>query len=257
MIPKSKVKQIKQLHSKKFRNDSGLFIGEGMKIYKDLIQSNYMAESVFVTEEHFAEVSEISPKQTTVIECSLSEMSQMSALTTAPGILAVIQKKSVKFLIEEIKGKWTLALDSIRDPGNMGTIIRLAHWFGISNIICNSDCVDVYNPKVVQASMGSLFYTNIFSLELESVFSEIQQNNLMNIYGSDMYGRNIYEENFPLSGILIIGNESTGMSDSVSQAVTDSLAIPNFSSNKKADSLNAALACGIILSEIKRKTYNI
>ena len=240
MISKAQLKRIRALHLKKNREEEGLFIAEGPKVVNDLLGSSYRAKMVFSVDTMTV------PAGVTLNISSEDELGEISALSAPNRVLAVFETKKNQPDPPDQTGKLILALDDIRDPGNMGTIIRIADWFGISAVLCSESCVDVYNPKVVQATMGSLARVNVFYVESKKIVPRYKQ-----VYGTVMKGKNIYTEKLSEEGVILLGNESRGISEDLLKLVTDKLSIPNFSSG--ADSLNAAVASAIVCSEFKRR----
>lgn len=241
MVSKNQIKWITSLQLKKYRLENQLFIAEGVKVIQELLQSNFVLEDLFATEDVF---NSFSVNNKTVV--TDSEMKKITALSSPSSCLAVFQmpketKISNKGLI--------VALDDIRDPGNLGTIIRLCDWFGIEQMICSKETVDVFNPKVVQATMGSLARVNIQYLDIKEFIS----NSSLPIFGTFMDGNNIYSEDLPTDGIIIFGNEANGISAEIEKLVTNRIAIPRFGKLQKTESLNVATATAIILSEFCRR----
>lgn len=244
MISKAEIKQVKLLHQKKHREEKQLFIAEGPKVVTELLKSKFFIKEIFATKEFNVQSSKLK-----VREISEKELIQVSALTSPNQVLAVFEIPVAKLNIESLKQELVLALDDIRDPGNFGTIIRIADWFGIKNIICSESCVDLFNPKVVQATMGSIARVNVHSCNLETTLSEFKKS--IAIYGATIDGGNIYSEKLSSCGIILIGNESKGISENLLKLVSQKISIPNFSS--EAESLNAAIATAVICSEFRRK----
>ena len=247
MISKAQIKQVCQLHQKKYRDQKRLFIAEGPKIVNEILNSNYKVRNIFAVKEYST-----SGIQHPVSVVSNKELESISTLTTPNQVLGVFEIPSplVPRLLS-FASELVLALDNIRDPGNLGTIIRIADWFGISHIFCSETCVDVYNPKVIQATMGSVARVEINYINLNSFLSEsLILNPKSLIYAAVMNGKNIYTEKLSDKGIILIGNESKGISENLMQFVTNKISIPNFG---RAESLNAAIAAAIICSEFKRR----
>lgn len=246
MISKALLKQISSYKQKKFRDEDNVFVVEGEKCVDELMKSDFEIINLFATNEWFLKNKKYSDK---FVEVSEKELERMSNLTTPDKVLAVVkQKESQK---PELRGALTLALDSISNPGNLGTIIRLAAWFGIKDIICTKDTVECYNPKVVQATMGAIFHINIVYTDLAMYINTIDKS--FPIYSTVLEGgKNIYKEKLSKEGLIIIGNESRGISDKVKVKVNRPLTIPSFAENKEVESLNASIAAAIILSEFKR-----
>lgn len=248
MISKAKIKLINSLKSKKYREKYKLFVVEGEKSIQDLLYSGMKAVSVFALNSVIDHFSNIDCELT---EVSASEMKKISFLKSSGNSLALFEQ-SKKALKESFGSSFVLALDNIQDPGNLGTIIRIADWFGIRNIVCSNDSADIYNPKVVQASMGSIARINVYYTNL----SEYLQNTKAEytIYGSFMEGHSIYESDFQKKKILVMGNEGKGISPDIEKLIDKKISIPRFTLKEEGpESLNVAMATGIILSEIKRK----
>lgn len=241
MVTKNQIKLIASLHQKKFRKQHNLFIAEGKKVIGELIESGFKCQQLLSTNPSLWNDLNL---DVTVV--SHEQLGKMSALTSANDSLAV-------FVIPEFNlqnlGPITIVLDDLKDPGNLGTIIRLCDWFGVENIICSEETVDVFNPKVVQATMGSLarvkvHYTNITKFLLETSLP---------ILGTFIDGKNLYTEEIPSQFLLLFGNESNGINDEISKLVTQRVSIPRFGKLQKTESLNVATATAVFLSEIVRK----
>ncbi|MFN3753187.1 TrmH family RNA methyltransferase [Flavobacterium sp.] len=242
MVSKNQIKLITSLQHKKYRNEHQLFIAEGVKVIQELLVSNFVLEHLFVTEAIF---EKISPSQKTLIPAT--DMKRISALTSPSSSLAIF--KIPKPVEREEKGL-IVALDDIRDPGNLGTIIRLCDWFGIKQLVCSKETVDLYNPKVIQASMGSISRVNVSYLDL----NEFVSNTSLPVFGTFMDGKNIYKEILPIEGVLIFGNEANGISSTLEKIIKNRIAIPRFGDIQKTESLNVATATAIFLSEFRRNT---
>ena len=241
MVSKNQIKLITSLQQKKYRKQEQLFFAEGVKVVQELLHSNFELQDLFTTKQDFLTV----PKNK-VHAISEAELKKISALTTPNTCLAVFKIPKVKEMVE--KGL-IVALDDVRDPGNLGTIIRLCDWFGIETLFCSEESVDIYNPKVVQATMGSISRVNVVYGNLETFLSQTK----LPVFGTFMDGKNIYQEELPKEGIIIMGNEANGISTSVEKLVSDRIAIPRFGNLQVTESLNVATATAIILSEFKRK----
>lgn len=241
MLVKSKVKYIQSLGQKKFRQQEGVFVAEGPKLVKELLTEH--SDSVV---EVFALKNWIDENKRVTINCNLSEITEaelekISQLTTPNQVVAVVKHfNTIKPFAE--KGKFILALDGIQDPGNMGTIIRIADWFGVQHIVCSEDSADRYNPKVVQSTMGSIGRVNVLYTSLGKWLEG--QNDAL-IYAAVLGGEDITKMQQPAGGVIVIGNESKGISEEVLKFCNASITIPQ---RGKAESLNAAVATGIILS---------
>jgi len=241
MVSKNQIKWITSLQLKKYRLEHQLFIAEGVKVIQELLQSNFVLEDLFATEEVF---NSFSVKNKTVV--TEVEMKKITALSSPSSCLAIFQiPKETKIYNQGL----IVALDDIRDPGNLGTIIRLCDWFGIEQIVCSKETVDVFNPKVVQATMGSIARVNIQYLDIKEFISDSD----LPIFGTFMDGQNIYSEDLPSDGIIVFGNEANGISTEIEKLVTNRIAIPRFGKLQKTESLNVATATAIILSEFCRR----
>ena len=241
MVSKNQIKLITSLQQKKYRKQEQLFFAEGVKVVQELLHSNFELQDLFTTKQDFLTV----PKNK-VHAISEAELKKISALITPNTCLAVFKIPKAKEMVE--KGL-LVALDDVRDPGNLGTIIRLCDWFGIETLFCSEESVDIYNPKVVQATMGSISRVNVVYGNLETFLSQTK----LPVFGTFMDGKNIYQEELPKEGIIIMGNEANGISTSVEKLVSERIAIPRFGNLQVTESLNVATATAIILSEFKRK----
>ena len=239
MFSKSQIKLITSLAQKKYRNKHKLFLAEGYKVISELLDSSLNLHALYTTEDIFDAASE---KTFFVNEPDLKKISQLKTPQKALGVFLIPEEEQV-----ETSGL-TVALDGIRDPGNLGTIIRLCDWFGVERLICSLDTVDCYNPKVVQATMGSITRIKINYRNLDSLVPE----NLP-IYGAFLEGENIYTSALPRNAIILLGNEANGISDMMEKLVTQKINIPQFSTSQSTESLNVATATAIILSEFRRR----
>lgn len=241
MVGKNKIKLIISLSQKKKRLKHRLFVAEGKKTIDELLNSGFELE-LLLSETPDFEVP--SGKMELVSPALLKKVSQLVA---PQGVLALFKiPKPQKILENEL----LIALDGVRDPGNLGTIIRLCDWFGVSNLVCSEDTVDCYNPKVVQASMGSIARVNVVYLDLNNFLST--QNP---VYGTFMDGENVYETILSKKGVLVLGNEANGISKEIEALTTKKLAIPRFGAQKNTESLNVATATAILLSEFRRRGF--
>ena len=245
MISKNQIKFIRQLEQKKFRHREGLFVAEGTKVVGDLLKAGYIPHSLYATPDWIA-----SHSVAEATEVTDDELTRLSFQQHPQQVLALFPIPSLnsKFLI---LNSLALALDGVQDPGNLGTIIRIADWFGISNIICSEDTVDAYNPKVVQATMGSIARVNIIYTNLLELLDGLPAD--FPVYGTLLDGENIYTQELTPHGLIIMGNEGNGISDAVRQRVNRRLLIPDFHNGDTADSLNVAIATAITCSEFRRR----
>jgi TrmH family RNA methyltransferase len=244
MISKNRISQIRKLHAKKFRDESGLFLVEGYKSVEMLCDSDFVVEEIFATENSLRENNSwLKNHEITMV--SADEMSRISTMQTPPELLAIAQQRTN--LTEIPDDQPVLALDHISDPGNLGTIIRTADWFDIRHIVCSPDCVEFYNPKTIQATMGSFAHMYIHKLPLTQFLRD--ESARRRILGTFLNGENIREITFQPSDIVVIGNESNGISDEVSETVTHRITIPTPARDRAAaESLNAAIAAAIVMS---------
>ena len=243
MISKNQVKYIQSLGQKKSRDEEKRFIAEGPKSVNELLMAeNCKVVQVYALKEWIDGHSN-AKEDTEFIEVSNGELEKISQLTTPNQVVAIVEKIQWKNDVP-IKGNVSLALDRIQDPGNMGTIIRLADWFGIKNIFCSTDCVDLYNPKVVQSSMGSISRVRVEYMNIESL---LKGNKEVRIYAAVLNGRDITKMEKINEGIILIGNESKGINEELLRFANVQITIPG---KGKAESLNAAVATGIILSHL-------
>jgi len=240
MVSKNQIKLITSLQQKKFRKEHKLFFAEGKKVIQELIHSNFSLEYLFSTAAVFPGID---PKK--ILTISETELKKISALTTPNDCLAVFKQPESKSINPS---GLIVALDDIRDPGNLGTIIRLCDWFGITELVCSEETADIYNPKVVQATMGSIARVNVNYVNLEKFINETQ----LPVFGTFMDGENIYKSSLPKEGIIIMGNEANGISPEIEKVVKNRLTIPRFGDLQQTESLNVATATAIILSEFKR-----
>ncbi|MFT6798178.1 MAG: TrmH family RNA methyltransferase [Nonlabens sp.] len=240
MITKSKLKLIKSLNRKKIREEYQLFIVEGYKSIRELLNSGLIAEDILIVSGNH-QLDDLEPE---II--SAKDMTILSNLKTAPGYLAVFKMNQKQEL--PMAGK-IIALDDVKDPGNLGTIIRLADWFGIEHIVCSNETVDVYNSKSVQASMASLARVQVHYTHLKEYLS----NSLLPIFPTAMGGTSIYKEKLPEQGIIIMGNESHGISEEL-LAIGTPISIPPYGKLQNTESLNVAMATSVILGEWLRSS---
>jgi TrmH family RNA methyltransferase len=238
MLSKNKIKLITSLNQKKYRLQHGLFVAEGVKTINELIASHFEIKQLYTTDSF-----KIDANLETLI--SEAELKKISFLNTPNTALAVFKMPEVKPIQAD---KLIVALDHVRDPGNLGTIIRLCDWFGVTDLICNLETVDCFNPKVIQATMGSITRVNISYLNL----SEYLKHSNLEIFGAFMDGENIYKKHFPNKGILVLGNEANGISEDIENLITCKITIPRFGELQSTESLNVATATAILLSEFRR-----
>jgi TrmH family RNA methyltransferase len=253
MLSKSQIQFISSLGINKYRRINLKFIAEGTKIVHELLQSNFIPDTLFATEDWIQENMLGIDKEIRIIQVTENELKKISTLKTPNRVLAVVNVPASPKEIPDVNSFLFLMLDNINDPGNMGTIIRTADWFGIPNIICSENCVDVYNPKVVQASMGSIFRVGIRYENLNDFLQNLKDD--VPIYGTLLEGNNLYETDIRNNGIIIIGNESHGISAHLLPYIKSKIRIPAYSQNQTfpAESLNASVATAIVLAEFRRR----
>ncbi len=246
MLSNAQLKLVKSLHLKKNREQMHLFIAEGKKMVDELLNSLHIEiVHIYASGDYYG-----SKPFTKVTE---AEMKKISALTTPPNILAVCRIPADPSAIPDLTNELVLILDDIRDPGNLGTIVRIADWFGIKYIFCTAECVDAYNPKVVQASMGSIARIQVDYKNLRNVLQQCREKQIP-VYGAKLDGANILKEQLTTNGVLIIGNESNGISPELSTYITNAIKIPSspHGAGGGAESLNAAMATAILCAEFRR-----
>ena len=240
MVGKNQIKLITSLHQKKYRQRHGLFIAEGEKVIGELLAGGFEAEWLFETEPVLIVPAE---KKITIIPDDLRRLSALSAANNCLGVFKMPTSKNLT------SSGLIVALDDIRDPGNLGTIIRLCDWFGVEQIVCSAESADVYNPKCIQATMGSIARVSVNYLDIE----EFLKRSKIPVFGTFMNGENIYTENLPQNAVLVFGNEANGISAGIGKFVEKRITIPRFGKLQMAESLNVAMAAAVVLSEFRRK----
>ena len=245
MIGKGKISSITRLHQKKFRDESGLFIVEGVKSVNDLLRSSFEVEEVLATEAWVGEHESEVPAAAELILVTPAEMERLSAWKNPQPVMAVV--RIPKREVSDIQyNQPLLILDDIRDPGNMGTIIRTADWFGIRQIVCSQTTVELYNPKVIQATMGSFTRVKVYYTDLEYFID----NNLKErrVLGAFLEGTAVQRFEFQPSDVIVIGNEANGITESVARKINTKILIDSpVKSTDKAESLNASIAAAILM----------
>ena len=250
MLSKTLLKLIKSLELKKFRKEYGLFVAEGGKTVCDLINLNLEAKHIIATKEWLENHKEI--KNNNICEVSEEELKRASFLRTPQGVLAVFKQPQYDIDITTPEQELCLALDNVQDPGNLGTIIRIADWFGIENIYCSTGSADAYNPKTIQATMGAIGRVKIHYINLVDMLSTIKEK--ANIYGTFLDGENIYGQHLENKGIIVMGNEGNGISEECGKHINKRLFVPNYPTGRStSESLNVSVATAIICSEFRRR----
>jgi len=252
MLSKNKIKYIHSLQTKKGRDSENCFIAEGERIFKELINSNCEIIEIIALQEWF-EANKLTTKNVPIEFATKDELHAISSLTSPQSVMCLVRIPAPSLSIEKIAKQLVIALDNIQDPGNMGTIIRLANWFGIENILCSNDCVDIYNPKVVQASMGAISKTTIYYCDLGDTLKNYSIKTQNPIYGTFLDGENIYSTHISQPSIIVFGNEGNGISKSIEKQISSKLTIPSFNTNGVVESLNVSIAAAIVCSETRRR----
>lgn len=242
MVSKNQIKLITALHQKKYRQINKMFFAEGVKVIQELLHAEFVLEHLYQTELMFDNVPQ--NKRSLISEADLKKVSALATPNNCIAVFHIPEQQPVK------TSGLILALDDIRDPGNFGTILRLCDWFGIEQVLCSKETVDLFNPKVVQATMGSLSRVNVSYLEIAEFIGQAA----MPVFGTFMDGNNIYEQDLPPKGIIVMGNEANGISAKIENSVSLKLSIPRFGKLRQTESLNVATATAIVLSEFRRSS---
>ncbi len=237
---KNDFKLINSLRQKKYRQLNKLFIAEGVKVVNELLNSSIKVEKVFATSEFSTNIP--TNKLTIINDKDLKKLSALKTPNKVLGVFKIPEQSEINY------SGFTIALDKINDPGNLGTIIRLCDWFGVQQLICSSDTVDCYNQKVIQSTMGSITRVNIIYTNLQ----DFLEKTAVPTFTADMDGTNVYNTDLPKEAVLIMGNEANGISKEIRKTVTNKLTIPRFGNVQKTESLNVATATSILLSEFRR-----
>lgn len=239
MVSKNELKHITSLQQKKYRDREGVFVAEGPKIIQDFIEAGAQVQKIVSLPGHFEDHPQRDP-------IDAKALKKVSGLKTPNSALAIFKKFENT---NPAKDGLILCLDNVQDPGNLGTIIRMADWFGVSGLVCSNQTVDCYNPKVVQATMGSLARVPIHYTDLTAFIKD----HTLDSYGGFMDGDSVYTQQLPKDALLVMGNEGNGISQTIENEITHRIAIPNMGSGH-TESLNVATATAILLSEFKRAT---
>lgn len=243
MITANQKKFVKSLAQKKYRTEHNCFVVEGVKLVEELLQSDYEVLTIYATASWVEDNPAINAEQ-----ISTKDLSIISSLKTANEVLAMVKQKQNGLV--DYDSSLTIALDNLQDPGNLGTIIRTADWFGIKTIVCSENTVDIYNPKVIQATMGSLFRVNVVYTDLIKFFKE---NSNLSVYGALLDGDNVYQKELNKNGsVLLMGNESKGISEQLFPYITDKILIPKIG---QAESLNVSTATAILCAEFVKTDF--
>ena len=243
---KADIQFVRSLAEKRVRDQERLFVAEGSKLTEEILASKFVVRRIYTTR------TDLKGKNIEVVD--QREMERISQLKSANDTLAVVEQPNHKLSLANLRGKLTIALDGVQNPGNLGTIIRLADWFGVEDIICSRDTADCFNPKVIQATMGAILRVRVhYTDNLPALLQEAHREGL-NIYGTLLDGGNIYDERLDASGIIVMGNEGRGITDETRKVLTHRLLIPPYPADAPtSESLNVAMATGIILAEFRRQ----
>lgn len=239
MLSKNQIKLITSLKQKKYRQQHGFFVVEGIKVINELLQSHLELHALYTTESFNIDAKE-------EILISEADLKRISFQTTPNKALAIFKIPKPQAINPH---QLIVALDDVRDPGNLGTIIRLCDWFGVTDLVCSNETVDCFNPKVIQSTMGSIKRVNVSYVDLQSFLKDAK----VPIFGTFMEGDNVYKTTLPSQGILVMGNEANGISEAVEAMITQKITIPRFGHLQATESLNVATATAILLSEFKRR----
>jgi TrmH family RNA methyltransferase len=255
MLSKNKSRFIISLQKKKVREEEGLFVIEGDKIVKEFLASGVSLKTLVAKKEFISSLTTSSRELISDIEdATYEELKHISTLKTPHNALAIVRIPEKEMNIPAMVSTLCACLDCVQDPGNLGTIIRAAAWFGIGNIVCSPDCVDVFNPKVVQASMGAILHVNVFYSELKSFLEEAIENKTA-VYGAVLDGEPVYSQNLAGRGVILLGNESRGISPDLMPLISNKISIPGAGRGIPGiESLNVGMAASIIFSEFRRQT---
>ena len=240
MVSKNQIKLITSLQQKKYRLAHKLFFAEGVKVIQELLDSNIELDHLYTTQNNFDHVP--ADKLSLIHDTDLKKISALATPNTCLALFKIPVDREI------ITSGLMVALDGVRDPGNLGTILRLCDWYGITQLICSNDSVDLYNSKVVQATMGSISRVNVKYLDLEEFLAAAK----VPLFGTFIDGDNIYKASLPEEGIIIMGNEANGISEEIERIIKNRISIPRFGDLKMTESLNVATATAIVLSEFKR-----
>ena len=244
-MTKQEIQFVRSLADKRSRDEHQLFIAEGDKLISEIISSGLRVRNIYALEGHLAGQAEV---------VSAKEMERISQLKTAASSLAVVEQPRHKTPATAPATKLSIALDGVQNPGNLGTIIRLADWFGVEDIFCSMDTADCFNPKVVQATMGAILRVKVHYLPLTEFLKHTAAEGTP-IYGTMLDGENIYSTELKSTGVIVMGNEGKGVSDECTKHFTHKLLIPSYPPERQgSESLNVAMATGIVCAEFRRRS---
>lgn len=252
MLSKNKQKFITSLSRKKIRDQYNLFVAEGDKLVNDLLSSSSILHMLVCIEEWHSENINKLPTSIEIVITNKQEIKKITTLKSPPTVIGIFKQNSDSLKTDSLKDGLNLFLDEVQDPGNLGTIIRLADWFGIKNIICSTGCADVYNPKTIQSTMGAISRVNVFYSGSIQFFNEYKKLDLP-VYGTFLDGDNIYTQKTDNKGLIVMGNEGKGISKEVEQYITKKLYIPSYPAwEPTSESLNVSVATAIVCAEFRR-----
>jgi TrmH family RNA methyltransferase len=255
MVGKNTIKLIKSLALKKIRLKENLFLVEGDKNVSEVLASTFKIQKLFATSKFLANNKMLLSNANLVMEVTQQDINQASLLKNPQNSIALCTLPDSKNLPERIGSDLCVYLDDIQDPGNLGTIIRICDWFGIEHLFCSPKTADMFNPKVIQASMGSFCRVEVYYTPFEAI-AQIATNSGVPIIGAFLEGENIYEQKLPLKALLVMGNEGNGISLEIENIIEQKIKIPDFNHNPSSvESLNVSVATAIICSEFKRQKY--
>lgn len=251
-LSKNKIKYIQSLKEKKYRLEFNTFVAEGNKMVSELLET-MQCQILIGTKEFLETINTNKNNIEEIIEVSESELKKASFLKTPQQVFAVFYQPQYEINHAELGNQLSLVLDGIQDPGNMGTIVRLADWYGIENVFCSKDSADIYNPKTVQATMGAISRVKVHYVDLSDFLTEIKDTP---IYGTFLDGKNIYEAEITPNGFIIMGNEGNGISPNIEKLINQKLYIPNYPPERAtSESLNVAIATAIVSAEFRRRNF--
>ncbi|HUS87668.1 MAG TPA: RNA methyltransferase [Bacteroidales bacterium] len=254
MISTGKIKLIRSLHQKKQREKLGLFIIEGDKLVREFLTSNAQVVCVVAKPEWLASLPEKNlENRVELIEVESGDLKKVSRLTSPQNALALVRIPEHTYDTGSLKSELSIALESVQDPGNLGTIIRIAAWYGIKNLFCSDDCVDIFNSKVIQSSMGAVLHVKTHYTDLADLLTMLRKSETA-VYSASLNGESVYTTDLERGGIIIFGNESRGITTELKKFVNKELTIPSFGEpGAGIDSLNVAMSAAIICSEFRRR----
>lgn len=250
MLTKNKLQFIRQLHQKKYRQQHRMFIVEGTRMVEELVNSTWQIVEVVATKQWLAGNRELLPGYVTPNEIAEKELDRLTTFSTSPGVLAVVRMPAEAAPGADILADYVLLLDGISDPGNLGTILRTADWFGFRNVVCSNDTVELFNSKVVQATMGSLFRVNVFYVNAMEFLQQLPDE--IPVIGAMLSGDSLPKMELGVNGVFVIGSESHGIRPATERLLTQRLYIPAWQPDGP-ESLNASIAAALICYELRRR----